>query len=281
MQRAETLTIAEQMQRFSDAYAKRRTVNGVPWRYYVLGTGSVIFMLPGGLRRAAYGFAAMQQIARRHAVVAVDFPRVMVFDELVAGFDAILRAEGVDRCAIYGQSYGGLLAQAYAACRPDVVERLVLSSTRPADYGRVWLPLEQLAIRLVRVLPDRGLRRLLGVLLARVLTVPDAQRDEWRHAVYSTLENDLCHEDIVSHFAVMADIIRRRLIHPGAFRVWRGDVVVLAAVNDPTQRRGDRARFDALFGRSVTTIGLGTLGHTAALMDPEHYAALLERALTC
>ena len=56
-----------------------------------------------------------------------------------------------------------------------------------ADYGRVWLPLEQLAMLLVRVLPDRGLRRLLGVLLARVLTVPDAQRNEWRRAVYSTL----------------------------------------------------------------------------------------------
>src|SRR5437016_4977245 len=93
MQRAETLTIAEQIQRFSDAYAKDATVNGVSWRYYVFGTGSVIFMLPGGLRRAAYGFEAMQQIARRHAVIAVDFPPAMAFDELVAGFDTILRAE--------------------------------------------------------------------------------------------------------------------------------------------------------------------------------------------
>jgi len=281
MQRAKTLPIAEQIQRFSDAYAKDATVNGVSWRYYVFGAGSVIFMLPGGLRRAAYLFETMQQIAYRHAVIALDFPPVMSFDELVAGFDTILQAEGVDRCAVYGQSYGGLLAQAYAACRPDVVERLVLSSTRPADYGRVWLPLEQLAMLLVRVLPDRGLRQLLGVLLARVLTVPDAQRDEWRRAVYSTLENDLCHGDVVSHFAVMADIIRRRIVHPEAFRAWRGHAIVLAAVNDRTQRRGDRARFEALFGRSVTTITLGTLGHTAGLMDPGQYAELVERALTC
>jgi pimeloyl-ACP methyl ester carboxylesterase len=281
MQRAEALTIADQIQRFSGAHAKDATVNGVSWRYYAFGAGSVIFMLPGGLRRAAYLFEVIEQIARRHAVIAVDLPPVMSFDELVAGFDTILHAEGVGCCAVFGQSYGGLLAQAYAACRPHVVERLVLSSTRPADYGHVWLPLEQLAILLVRVLPDRGLRRLIGVLLARVLTVPDAQRDEWRRAVYSTLENDVSRRDVMSYFAVMADIIRRHIVYREAFRTWHGDVIVLAAVNDPSQRRGDRARYEALFGRSVTTIGLGTLGHTAALMDPGHYAELVERALTC
>jgi hypothetical protein len=71
----------------------------------------------------------------------------------------------------------------------------------------------------------------------------------------------------------------REGVRPAAYARWPGAAILLAATNDPTQRRGDRRRFERLLGRRVDVISLGDLGHTALLRDPAAYAARLEQAL--
>jgi hypothetical protein len=48
-----------------------------------------------------------------------------------------------------------LLAQAFLAHKTKAVERLILSSTGPADYGKVWVAADYAAIALVRLMPER------------------------------------------------------------------------------------------------------------------------------
>jgi pimeloyl-ACP methyl ester carboxylesterase len=136
------MTICEQIRHFSERYGRQAIVNGTAWRYCRLGGGPPILWLTGGLRRAALGFAFMERLAARHTVIAPDYPPVQTVDEHITAFDAILQAEGADTFALGGQSYGGLLAQAYLAHKGQAVERLILSSTGPADYGKAWLPVE-------------------------------------------------------------------------------------------------------------------------------------------
>ena len=280
--------IVEQMHRFSQAYGKDLAVGGTRWRYYRVGAGPALLWLTGGLRRVAFGYGFMERLAERHTVIAPDYPPARSFGELVAGFEAILRAEGVERYALGGQSYGGLLAQGFLALRPAPVERLILSSSGPADFGMMWLPADYLAVFLARVLPERSVKGLLAGGLMKVVSAPQAEREEWLEAVRETINHDLAREDVVSHFAVAADMIRKRIVRPEAFKGWpplessggwSGRVVVLSAENDPTQGKGDRARYEALFERPIEMVSLGTMGHTAALFDPERYVALLEQAL--
>jgi proline iminopeptidase len=47
----------------------------------------------------------------------------------ITEIDALRRALGIDRWHVYGHSYGGLVAQAYAARYPQSITRLVLAST--------------------------------------------------------------------------------------------------------------------------------------------------------
>jgi pimeloyl-ACP methyl ester carboxylesterase len=271
--------VIARMQSFSQAAGKDVTVNGTKWRYYRVGAGPAVFWLTGGLRRAAYGFAFMERLAQRHTVIAPDYPTAQSLPEFVAGFDAILRAEGVERFTLGCQSYGGLLAQAYLALNPGPVERLLISSSGPADYGVLWYPVDVLLAFLARVLPERPVKNLLAGGLMKVITAPEAERMEWQEAFRETMDRDLTRADVVSHFAVAADIIRRRVVRPGAYANWPGRVVILSAENDPTQGKGDRARFEALFGRPVEVVSLGTMGHTAVLFDPDRYVELLEQAL--
>lgn len=255
-------------------------VDRVQWRYYRLGAGSPVLWLTGGLRRAALGAAFLEQLATRHTVVAPDYPPVRTIGQFMTAFDAILQAEGVGTFDLVGQSYGGMLAQAYLAQRPDKVRRLILSSAGPADYGRCWLPAERLFITLARAVPETTLKGVLGAGLSRLARqLPPTERMEMTGLIKTILRTELHRADVVSHFAVATDLIRTQLVTPSAFQAWKGRIIVLTAENDPTQSKTDIEHYQNLFGRGVDVISLGRLGHTAPLTDPARYANILERAL--
>ena len=270
--------VLEQATRFVDDHGRTITSRGSTWSYYRLGTGPVLVWLTGGLRRAALGFALLEDLSSDHTVIAVDYPPMRTIDEFVDALDTIRAAESIERCVLVGQSYGGLLAQAYVAARPEVVTQLVLSSSGPADYGRGWVPVEYLLAGLSRVLPVRWVRKYLVRAVLRVVTAPEADLAAWQDAIRRTVD-DLDRPDIVSHFAVPADLMRRRLVAPAAFRDWSGRAAMLVARNDPTQSPKDQARLEALLGRPVPIFDLGDRGHTAVLADPHGYGALLRQAL--
>jgi 6-phosphogluconolactonase/glucosamine-6-phosphate isomerase/deaminase len=93
------------------------------------------------------------------------------------------------------------------------------------------------------------------------------------------MQHDLSRADVVSHFAVVADLIRKGIVTPAAYQDWTGRIIVLCAENDPTQSKKDVPRYERLFGRGVEVLSMGNLGHTAALFSPDKYVELLEQVL--
>ena len=271
--------VLQAMQSFSERYGREVTAGPIRWRYYAVGQGASVVWLTGGLRRSAYGYAFLERLARSHRVIALDYPPVMTFHEMAEGFDAILRAEGITHFHLGGQSYGGLLAQGYLAMHPDSIDRLLLSSTGPGDYGRPWVLVDYLGIALVRLLPERWVKRMLAGGLSKVISVPEGEREAWQAALEHILTHDLTRQDVVSHFAVAADMIRLQLMTPQAYTAWHGRVVVLTSANDPTQSPADIPRYERLLGRRPEVLDMGSRGHTAALVDPEAYVEMVERAL--
>lgn len=273
------MTILEQMKSFASQYQKEARIGGTTWRYYSLGEGVPVFWLTGGLRRAAFGFAFMEKLSQHHRVIAPDYPPVQTIGEFITAFDIILHREGIGRFALGGQSYGGMLAQAYLAHKPEPVTSLILSSTGPADYGKAWLPVEYIFIALARLLPEKNVKNLLARGLFKIMTLPDAERAAWREALNATIQSELSRADVVSHFAVAADLIRKGIVTPAAYQDWTGRIHVLSAENDPTQNQKDIPCYEKLFGRTVEVIDMGDMGHTAALFDPDKFVALLEKTL--
>jgi pimeloyl-ACP methyl ester carboxylesterase len=273
------MRILEQINHFTARFGKQTVIHDHTWRYYRLGEGPTILWLTGGLRRAALGFAFMERLAQHYTVISPDYLPVRSMDEFTTAFDTILQIEGVETLTLGGQSYGGMLAQAYLAHHGKVVERLILSSTGPADYGKAWLPVEYFCMGLARVLPETTVKNLLVGGLLKVISVPASKRAEWQEAIYAIMQNDLSRADVVSHFSVAADIIRKRMITPAAFQNWSGRILVLSAQNDITQSKKDIPHYEKLFRRTVEVIDMGDMGHTAALFNPDKYVELLEQAL--
>ena len=76
----------------------------------------------------------------------------------VADVEAVRRALGAERIVVYGRSYGGMVAQAYALAHPERVHALILSNT--LDGARAWQE-ENIASThafLARQFPDRWQR---------------------------------------------------------------------------------------------------------------------------
>ncbi|HEY1155375.1 MAG TPA: alpha/beta hydrolase [Arthrobacter sp.] len=265
--------------RFTAAHGRKLRVGEVEWRYVRLGEGPPVLWLTGGLRRAGLGYDFLGRLALNHTVVAPDYPPVKRFTDLDDGVSAILRAEGIERCDAVGQSYGGLLAQAFLAAHPARINRLVLSSSGPSDYGRLWVPPLAVAILAARVLPKRWSASLLLAGLTGLIPAGSDPDGNWAAVLRHTVRHDLTRADMVSHFSVAADVARRQLVRPERFQQWRGDAVVLRAENDRTQDARDIPRLQRLLGRPVRTISMGPAGHTAALLEPERYVQWLEKAL--
>lgn len=236
--------------------------------------------MTGGLRRAALGYAFPERLADRYTIVAPDYPPLDPFADFDIGLSAILDTEHIDRYHLAGQSYGGVLAQPFLARHPRAVDRLTLSNSGPADYGDGWLPVEYAAIALIHLLPRALLNGILLTGLTKAITTDPAQRTAWMAALREIVEHDVTRADMVSHFAVAADIIASGLIHPSSYTGWDGPVVVLTALDDPTQSGRDIARYARLFARTVHVIGMGHVGHYAALTNPARYATWIDRALT-
>ncbi|MGA9397943.1 MAG: alpha/beta hydrolase [Anaerolineaceae bacterium] len=273
------MNIRKKMEGFEKKFGKTIVVGQKSWRYYRLGTGTPVLWLTGGLRRTALGFSFLEELAGNHTVIAPDYPTTRTIDEFMQAFDDILRTEKIDRFILAGQSYGSLLAQAYLSERPERVEALVISSGGPADYGRVWLAADYLAMGLVRLLPVKSAKKLIFGGLLKALPLPGGESAEWLEAIQHILNDELTRADVYSHFGVAADLIKTRIIRPEVFQKWQGRVIVMSAANDPTQSAGDIPRFERLFGRPVEQVGLGDMGHAALLFDPVKYCSILEKAL--
>lgn len=95
-----------------------------------------------------------QQIARRRLVVfydqrgtgasrrvRTDAPQTM--DAQVSDLEAVRAALNLEKVALVGDSYGGMLAMAYAAAHPEHVARLVLSDSAAPSWNGVVHQLPQ------------------------------------------------------------------------------------------------------------------------------------------
>jgi pimeloyl-ACP methyl ester carboxylesterase len=275
------MELTAEIQQFTRESRKTIKLGNISWNYYSLGFGTPILWLTGGLRRSALGFGFMRLLSKHNKVIAPDYPpQVRHIEQYIHAFDAILDEEKVPVCNLGGQSYGGLLAQAYLAYRPNRISRLILSSTGPADYVKAWLPVEYIAMGLAYLLPDKFIKRLLAGGLIKAIELPDAQKKEWQAIIQNTLQFELSRDDVISHFAVVADLIQTGVIKPMVFQNWKGRLFILSAENDITQSKADFLHYAALFGREVERVSLGTMGHAAALYDPQTYVDLLEGLLT-
>ncbi|HEU5184975.1 MAG TPA: alpha/beta fold hydrolase [Gemmatimonadaceae bacterium] len=105
------------------------------------GEGEPLLLLAGGPANSHLTFhPAFSALADEYEVIYVDYRgrgrsdpvadyRTITFEQDVADIEALRGALGLERLHLYGFSYGGMVAQAYALAHPDRVVSLILANT--------------------------------------------------------------------------------------------------------------------------------------------------------
>ncbi|MCV2356794.1 alpha/beta hydrolase [Paucibacter sp. B2R-40] len=109
--------------------------------YTSIGQGPVLLVIPGGPGGSGYGLRSrFLPLAKDFNIILVDNigrgrsarladPARYTVDRDAQDIEHLRRFLGVKTLALYGHSYGGLVAQAYAAQYPQAVDHLILGNT--------------------------------------------------------------------------------------------------------------------------------------------------------
>ncbi|MGK5170569.1 alpha/beta fold hydrolase [Geodermatophilus sp. CPCC 205761] len=159
--------------------ARTHLLDGHPWRILRSGVGShVVLLLPGGVGQAEAEFQVIRALEPHVQVLAVTYPALTSMAAMVRGLMRVLDAEGLTTVDVWGNSFGGMVAQALVREAPHRVGNLVLGRTAVPDPARRRRA--QAQARLLGALPDAVVRRLVRAAFARRMRdLPDDERTSW------------------------------------------------------------------------------------------------------
>ena len=116
---------------------------------YDRGTGFPLIVIPGVQGRWEWMRPALDRLAARCRTISytlsgdigagVSYEPALGFDNYIRQLDDVFSRTGIERAALCGVSYGGLIAVRYAALRPGRVAALIIASS-PAPG---WVPTAQ------------------------------------------------------------------------------------------------------------------------------------------
>jgi proline iminopeptidase len=149
-------------------------VNGHRLWYRIAGQGSPLLLIPGGPGSShSYFYPSMERLADSFQVIYFDAfgrgqsdraknPSEYSLNHDIDDAEALRKALGLGKIAVYGHSYGGLVAQGYALRYPQSLNKLILANTCHSaemwqkgandnwnneiqnQYPEVWAELQQL-----------------------------------------------------------------------------------------------------------------------------------------
>ena len=124
-------TLSSKLSTFRKTFGRKQIRHGNEiWEYFAVGRGECIVFLHGGMATGEMYFEYLQELQGSYRVIAPCLPLdADTVQRALAGVTAILDAEKIEKCHLFGHSQGGGLASQWADRLPQCVRTLMISST--------------------------------------------------------------------------------------------------------------------------------------------------------
>lgn len=264
----------EALRRFRARHPYRRTdIAGVEWEHIAAGDGErAVLLLPGSLGTGESTWQSIGHFSSRFRVIAPSYAAVSTMADLTDGIAALLDREGIERAAVVGGSYGGMVAQVFVRRHTGRTERLILSHTVLPDPAR-----GKKIRRVVRMLPFFSmplLRALFRKRMASLLPkVPELAMT--RAYLEDVVAHHLKKERMIPGYRCVVDFDTNSRFAPEDLDGWPGRILLLMADNDPATPEPQRAAMQALYPRAEVRLFHGS-GHATAILLREEYLAVMD-----
>jgi pimeloyl-ACP methyl ester carboxylesterase len=248
--------------------------------YLIAGRGPALLAFHGAVGNAESLRWFVTAFAHSFRVIVPSLGEANDVEQFCDDVAAMLDAENVPTAALFGISFGGLLAQAFVARHGARASRLILMSC--GATRRTSTIFYALVGCIARALPEPFVRGIVRLFLSRRLVVVRGARASARRAIRAhrrrleQFSERVRKEMVVARFRIATDIHRADDHIRGAIRVWHGRTLVLVAADDPLfgARERDRLR-DTLPGATIHTFRKG--GHLIPLMNGEEMRGIITR----
>jgi maspardin len=253
---------------------------GIDWRYLAAGTGEPVLLLPGALRRADSVFDSILDLEGSHRVLAVEYPLAPTMSDLLAGIREVLRHESVDRTAVIGRSFGGIVAQCLVRACPEVVSRIALCHTT-APSGKEAAKNTRTVRRMLKLMPRSLATQVVLRQLDVTLTTGAALESAafWRWYLADLASSGFGKPQIINHLDLGVDALERHPFAAGDLEGWPGKVLLVLAEDDPATPSSSREEIARLYPTATLRL-FADGGHNAAHRHPEEYRAAIEAFLS-
>lgn len=247
---------------------KALEVDGVTWRYTAVGQGPEGLMLfPGAVGRGDVFFALIPPLAGRYRLIMITVPLVSDLEQLVHGLEVILEAEAIDRVAMIGSSFGGMLVQAFLFRHRERTTRVVLSGTAPPRLGRAeenerwhWV---------YRIIPMPLMRSLLRLLLRSMFKKVTVEPDFWRRYYFQAI-GDFTRADLECRYQLALEFDRSYPEAPPDLSAWQGEMLVVQGSQDRMIKQEFRDLMKSTYPQARYH-AIENAGHGAYLERPEEW----------
>jgi maspardin len=243
------------------------------WRYHVVGAGPPSLLLLTGSLGANAGTAKLfSENLPGVRVIVPEYAPVSTMKDCLQALDEILHQEGVDRVAVFGGSFGGLIAQSWASRHPDRVTHLLLSGTRPPDSSRVRSHVR--ALNVLQLIPLSALQFFLRIVL-RIL-LGGRGKGQWQQE-YLRLIASLTKEDLKSRYQLAIDFDRLGKLPQLADLA---KVFILEGERDRVASVGVRKKLRDIYPQADSHVFKGA-GHSAIITHSEEWSRAVIGFINC
>ncbi len=251
---------------------KERSLAGSQWRYRVTGSKEkALLALPGSLGGGDAITDLMAQMLPDRQIIVPEYSAVSTVSECVDGIDEILRAEQIEKMAVYGGSFGGLIAQCFVRRHPERVTHLILAGSGFPEPKRV-----EKNRRLLQLLPylHMGLMRLLlRVVLWKLLRQVTGDQNHWK-TEFHQLMRKLTKEDLASRYNIAIDFDENYRFTPADLADWPGKILILEGSADRIANEQIRAGLRALYPQATVHTFAGA-GHSMLLTHTQEWQKIV------
>lgn len=265
----------EESQRFVKSTTLRTVGRETSGGYRAAGTrGALLVILPGLVGPADVVASLASELGVEWRVCAVTYPRVDSISALIQWLERLRLDEGGGRAAVYGGSFGGLVAQAWLRACPEAVGDVVLSGTGPPEAARATK--NRRAMAWMRRLPMPMWRRLLRVAVF-ASTIRAEDRRHWRR-FYGAAIADLTWPDLESRYRISIGVDEDGPPTTGALARWPGRMLILEGARDRVARRRVREALRETYPRA-SFHSFAEAGHAPALERPAEWLRVVAEFL--
>jgi pimeloyl-ACP methyl ester carboxylesterase len=173
------------------------------WRYHSAGDGPlVLVVLPGSLSGSKGTASMISQILPGTRIVVPEYSPVQKVSEMLDALDAILEQEQISHFSLYGSSFGGLIAQAWARRHQTRISHLILAGAATPNPKRIASHLRSLHI--LKFVPLWMIHAALSISLLAMLSKKEKGM-KWK-IEYKQLIARLTKMDLASRYQIAIDL---------------------------------------------------------------------------